>query len=337
MKEIYHFFDQNVIDKMTKIDQKQIQRNIEQTFLKPNIKQALTSFSLLEFAGIQIKDIFNNIFYKGKKLSEYPFKYEELQEIPQNLKKQLKEKVSKEILKEKLIEKKNRESRYLNSRGIIIIDEYIKSYVDDNYFYKNLIHNLYLDRLPEINISNFSQQERDDFNKIHLYPAILRNICDRKRTVGAFRAIKKMDEDICQKIRRQEPKNTNLNENRKKLTKYLDNLKLRSNSDLVDLELIHLSCFGYDGHHCLCYTTDDESIIRQRLDFYLTGVLLIEYWFYEYLPKKRSDWENYRKKYLPSERPDWKCGRIFILNKNTGEKIKIIPVRKIYDKIKKMY
>ena len=128
-----------------------------------------------------------------------------------------------------------------------------------------------------------------------------------------------------------------MNQYRKQLQKELDNLKLSSNSDLVDCELIHLACFGYDGHYCHCYTTDEENTIKKKLDFYLIEVLFLEHWFYEYMPKEIPDWDNYRNKYLPKERPDWKCGRIFILNKDTGEKIKTIPVRKIYDKMKKYF
>ena len=334
--QICQFFDQNVIEKRIKIDPSlQFHKNIESTFLKPNIKQALTPFSLLEFAGVQVKkEIFNIISYKGEKLSKYPCKYEELKGLTSDLKKQIREKVTKDFLKQKLIGKKNRESLYLNNVGEKLINGYIKYYINDN-FYNNLIHNLYLDRLPEINTSNFSKKERDEFNKIHLYPFIMRSICDRNRTCGAFRAIKRMDEGICQEINKQEKENLVLNENRKKMKERLDNLNLKSTGDLVDCELIHLACFGYDGHYCRCYTTDKEDIIRERLVFYCTSILFIERWFYEYLPTKTTDWDNYCKEYLPAKKPEWKCGRIFILNPDTGEKVKTIPIRKIYENTKK--
>ena len=337
VNQVCQFFDQNVIVKMTKIDQhpQQFQENVKQTFLKPNIKQAITPFSLLEFAGIQSKDIFN-IFYKGKKLSEYPFKHDHLKSLTSYLKNQIKEQVTKDFLRQKLLDKKKRESLHLNEVGEKLINGCFQYYINDD-FYNNLIHNLYLDRLSQLNISKFSKEEKDDFNKIHLYPSIMRNICYKERTAGAFRAIKRINEDICQKIKKQETENTHLNQDRKKLKEILDNLKLSSNSDLVDCELIHLACFGYDGHYCRCYTTDGESIIRKRLVFYLTEVIFLENWFYKYLSTNSAEWENYRKKYLPKERPDWKCGRIFILDKDTGEKIKTIPVRKIYEKIKKLY
>ena len=330
-QDMYHFFDQNVIAKMTKIDQasQEFQENVKQTFLKTNINQVITPFSFLEFAGIQSKDIFNKILYKEQKLSEYTFKYDELKSLTSNLKNQIREQVPKDFLRQKLLNKKN-----LNKVGEKLINRYFQYYINDD-FYNHLIHNLYLDRLSQLNTSKFSKEEKDDFNKIHFYPSIMRNICDKKRTLGAFRVIKKMDEDICQKIKNQETENTNLNKNRKKLKEILDNLKLSSNSDLVDCELIHLACFGYDDYHCRCYTTDEESIIRERLNFYITGVFFLENWFYEYLPIKRPDWNSDLNEHLPKERPDWKCGRIFILNKNTGKKIKTILVRKIYDKIKK--
>ena len=336
--QVCQFFDQNITAKMTKIDQasQEFQENVKHTFLKANIKQAITPFSFLEFTGIQSKDLFNKIFFKGKKLSEYTFKYDELKSVTSILKNQIKEQITKDFLRQEILNKKNRETLHLNEVGKKLINSYFQYYINDD-FYNNLIHNLYLDRLSQLNTSNFSKEETDDFNKIHLYPSIMRNICDKTRTLGAFRAIKKMDEDICQKIKNQEIENINLNKDRKKLKEILDKLKLSSNSDLVDCELIHLASFGYDGHYCHCYTTDKESIIRERLAFYFTGVLFLENWFYKYLPTKKPEWNNYVSKYLPKERPDWKCGRIFILDKNTGKKNKTIIVRKIYKKIKEMY
>ena len=250
-----------------------------------------------------------------------------------HLRKQIREKITKDFLKNKLLEKKNREAHYLSEIGTKMINEYSNYYLNDDW-YNNLIYNLYLDRLTQINISEFSQKEKEDFNRRHFYPSIMRNVCDERRTVGGFRAIKKMTDNICQEIKKQDIKETDLNENRKRVYEISRDLELKSNADLVDCELIHLALFGYDGYYYHCYTTDKEDTIKKRLVFYCEGVLFMERWFYEYLPK--IDWKEYCKHYLPNQRPKWKPGKIFILDKDTGEKIAKISVTKIYEKIKNL-
>ena len=56
---IFQFFDQNIMEKISKEKPKylEFQENFKRTLKKPKVKQALTPFSLLEFAGIQSKDI----------------------------------------------------------------------------------------------------------------------------------------------------------------------------------------------------------------------------------------------------------------------------------------
>ena len=322
---VHHFFDQNVLEKISKAKPEYIkfQENFIYTFLAPNIKQVPLPFSLLEFAGIQSKNILK-ILYKGKKLNEYPCKYEELETITLHLRQQIEEKITKDFLKNKLFEKKNREAHYLSEIGIKMINEYSNYYLNDDW-YNNLIYNLHLDRLTQINISKFSQKEKKDFDRYHFYPFIMRNICDEARTVGSLRAIKKMIDNICQEVKKQGIKDADLNKKRKRLYKISQNLELKSNADLVDCELIHLALFGYDNHYYHSYTTDKEDTIKKRLIFYCEGVLFMEQLLKEYY-----------KHYLPNQRPKWKPSKIFILDKDTGEKITKISVTKIYEKIKNL-
>ena len=339
-QETYHFLDQNVMEKMSKLvknlkEEKQekyqaFQSNFEKTLMKPDINQALTPFSLLEFAGIKARDIIKILYNKDIPLNEYPCRYEELKKITKFLMEEIEKKVTKCFLIEKLSEKK-----YLNKVGGALINAYINSIKEDRH-YDNLIRNLYLDRLPQINISKFTAQEKEKFNKHYFYPSIIRNISHKNRTVGSLRAIKKACKSICQDIKKQFPKDMKLNKVRKIMIKELEDskLKLKLYGDLVDCELIHLAFFGYHGDPCHCYTADKKETIKRRLDFYCKGVYFIERWFHEYFSKTIPDWEGYCKKHLLPQRPEWKCGKVFVLDRETGEKIEKISVSKIYNEIK---
>ena len=99
---ICHFFDQNVMEKMSKKNPESLifQNNIKQTFMKSRINQALTPFSFLEFIVVQSKDILK-VSYAGRDLKEYPCKYEELQEIISFLKNHIKTTVTRKFLEDK--------------------------------------------------------------------------------------------------------------------------------------------------------------------------------------------------------------------------------------------
>lgn len=333
---ICQFFDQNVMKKMSKnsFECLTFQENAKKSFMKSQITQALTPFSFLEFAGIQSKDILKFIC-KGKPLDEYSCKYEELKEITSLLKEQIKETVTKDFLKKKLLEKENKESNDLNGLGLEYIDNYYKYFIENDDSYNNLTTNLYLDSLSQINISGFSQKEKEHFNRYTYNPLVLESICNIKRTMGSLKIMKNSLIHTCQEVKKKTPKDAGLNQNRKRVHKILEDLHIKPYSDLVDCELIHLACFGYYNNHCQCYTTDNPDVIKKRLIFYCEGILFIEKWFYEFLPTNRTEWRDYCKRYLPKERSKWRCGRVFILDEKTGEKIKTIPVNKIYKEIKK--
>ena len=333
---ICQFFDQNVMKKMSKnsFECLTFQENATKAFMKSQVTQALTPFSFLEFAGIQSKDILN-LIYKGKPLNEYLCKYEELRDITSFLRKEIKEKMTKDFLKKTLLEEKNKESNHLSELGLDYINSYNKYFIEEDDGYKNLTTNLYLDSLSQINISGFSQEEQNDFNR-HIYnPLVLNSICNIKRTMGGLKIMKNSLIHTCQEVKKQVPEDIVLNQNRRRVHKILEDLHIKPYSDLVDCELIHLACFGYYGNHCQCYTTDNPDIIKKRLVFYCEGILFIEKWFYEFLPTNRPEWRDYCNRYLPKERPKWRCGRVFILDEKTGEKIQTIPVNKIYEEIKK--
>ena len=338
--KICHFFDQNVMEKISRMKPgyKVFQENFNNTLMGGNVNQALPPFSFLEFIGVQAKDILK-VAYKGKLLRDYACGYNELKDIISDLKKQIEEKVTKDLLQKKLLEKKQAKSDILTDVGYKVI-EACDNYLKDESLYQNLLRNLYLDRLPQINTSKFSLEEKTSFNIEHYYPSIMRNICDKTRTLGSFRAIiemikssttskeiEKRMENICQKN-----KNIDYRKNKKAVSKILRELKLKPHADLADCELIHLACFGYNGYYCRCYTADPEELIEKRLNFYCESICVIEGQFYDYLPKTGPYWKKHCEKFIPRQRPDWKCGEVIILDRDTGQKITEIPVKKIYEK-----
>ena len=73
--------------------------------------------------------------------------------------------MTKDFLKKKLLEKKQND---LNKLGIEYIDSYYKYFIESDDGYNNLTTNLYLDSLSQINISGFSQEEHNNFNRYTL-------------------------------------------------------------------------------------------------------------------------------------------------------------------------
>ena len=98
--------------------------------------------------------------------------------------------------------------------------------------------------------------------------------------------------------------------------------KLKAKGDLMDCELVHLAFFGSNKRHCHCYTTDDEKTINERLALYCKSIDYLIDWYFN------SSSNNNRY-----NRPEWRYGKVFILDKETGEKIKTISTIKIYEKL----
>lgn len=76
------FFDQNVMNNMSKSQYESFQGNVNGLIKAggDNIQQKFTPFGLLEFAGLTLKQILK-IQYEGKLSKEYPFKsYEEFKD-----------------------------------------------------------------------------------------------------------------------------------------------------------------------------------------------------------------------------------------------------------------
>lgn len=317
----YVFFDQNIIEKMSKKTYKSFQDNVNRLVRErgKNIHQILTPFSLLEFIGYDPKKILN-VQYKGKSLNEYPFKsFDEFRKETEFLKGYIHQQIPKTFLEEKFKEKRHEESPYLNKEGFY----YLAKYQNIDILYDILVQNLVLDRLSLINISKFSARDKRRFIFL-IVQVVLINIC-QGQIIGSFRMIYKTAQEIIKDsfIKRDSSNNA---------IKYIRTVteKMKSSGDLVDCELVHLAFFGSGSAICHCYTTDQTSIIIDRLKVYCAYIKFF-IWFFFDSPQLYG--EPPYDIALDYNRPQWACGKVLILDKKTGDKITKIPVTKIYEKI----
>ena len=326
----YIFFDQNVMEKMSKKQHKSFQDNAEKLLLERTRKnqQLLTPFSLLEFGWLnRTENKIFNIQYKSGRFNEYPFQsYQELdnENIENYLKKQIQQKVTKLSLEEMLKGKKQRESKYLNDRGNYYIEHYIKK-IDS--MYDELIYNLFLDQLAQINISKFSLIDKWKFINL-CTKCVIHTVCE-KRSMGSLRMVYKLFDELRKlPIPDEEKEKPEFLKTNKEIPKILEGSSLKSQGDFVDCELIHLAFFGWKNNVCHIYTTDSEPTITTRLKLYCRYIKFIIWFAFEY-PKLNG--RPLLSQIANNTYPDWECGKVFILNEKTGEKIKKISVTKIYE------
>ena len=333
----YIFFDQNVIERLSKKQHESFQNNVNR-FLEiyEDPQQLLTPFSLLEFSGYNLKEVLN-IQYEGRRLPEYPFQsYNEFDNnnLIEYIKKQTCKTITKPNLREKLEKKLSRESEYLNEKGVLFINDYIEKI---DLMYEDLINNLFWDQLSQINTSRFSPEDKVKY--IMLCTCfVLSSIC-KKTLIGSLRTVYKLYDELRKKpITEQIKRNPKLYETQKEIPNILENRSLKSKGDLVDCELPHLAFFGFNSRqkHDIChiYTTDSESTITNRMKLYCALVKNVISFIFD--SKHYSDYIKHNDKCLWNDiennrRPEWKFGKVFILNQETGEKIKEISVTKTYE------
>ena len=331
----YIFFDQNVMNKMSQKSKKyEIFQNNVNSLVRTNskkIEQMFTPFSLLEFIGLKKTEIFD-IEYEDKKLNEYRFSsFEVLNDIvfrEDTIRDRIKRKNSKSDLKERLNKKEREEINYLNDRGL----RYIKHYKNNiNILYKPLIENLFFDRVSQINISQFSSKDREQFitSCINL---ILSIIC-RNEPMGGLRLVCKVAQEIRkepeykQSIKRE--KDPDMINTVKRMNRVCE--KLKSYGDLVDCELVNFAFFGSKNSPCHCYTTDNGNDVMDRLKFYCYYIdFFIRLFCDPNLKLEGKPPQHFVENFTP---PQWRCGKVFILDQESGEKITKIPVSKIYSQI----
>ena len=320
----YIFLDQNVMNKMVKKDKgyQSFQDNVDKLFKEKIYKrQLLTPFSLLEFSGCKRKDI-SEIKYQGKKFTDFSFSsYKDFnnESIAKHLKEQISKKVTKDFLKEQLKNKRDKEAVYLNEEGFRFIESYTEKI---DLFHEDLIDYLFLEQLSQINTSNFPKEDRHEY--IGLCSKFVLDFACRKHSFGSFRTVLKLYREW-KKIKDK----SEFFKEQKYVSEILERSDLKLKGDRVDCEIIHLAFFGWENKPCHIYTTDDKDTIKDRLRLYHILVKVIIRYYFEYsapeINKTLTQTKNKKK------RPEWKPGKIFILKKETGEKITKIPVTKIYE------
>lgn len=232
-------YDQNVASKLSQKENQSFRENIENHFLDTKEKYFLTPFSLLEYAGVEKKRIFN-IRYKGKKWEEYLFKsYEEFcnEDIIQYIEHYFNEKIPKYCLKIKL--KNKRKSPYLSEFGKCLTDYYINNL--DKLFYNRI--NLYFrfDRWAVINISECSRQDKWRFIRFWTTLFMFQS-CDNQ--FGSFRIVHRLCDELTKEPVSEKLKtNTEFMNVIKELRKLIPKCRLKSYGDLLDCEIIYHAFF----------------------------------------------------------------------------------------------
>ena len=314
----YIYLDQNIRSKMSKKKFENFQNNVNP--LIGRTIQRLTAFGLLEFAGLKKTELFD-IPCKGQKLYEYQFQnYQEVLEYQHILKKQICEKITKNFLIETLEKKRKNDASYLTEKGFNYIDKYIEGIQGSETnpsMYEGLIDNLYLDRLSQINISKLCPEDKKQVIGLFLNTVV--GIVSQKRNLGSFRLICKIFKERKGNIV-EGKQGQNIE---KQIIKICEKLKVKG--DLMDCELIHLAFFGTNKKYCHCYTTDNEETINERLMLYCKS---IDYFIDWYFNSSHIHLNN-----NVYNRPKWRYGKVFILDKHTGEKLKKISATKIHEKL----
>ncbi len=336
----YVFFDQNVMERVykNKPQYTTFQKNVKSLVTdKGKATQRLTPFGLLEFVGLKKTELFD-IEHKGHKLAEYPFKsYQEVEDFIPCLQQKIQNKIRREFLINKLQEKKQKDLPYLNDRGLALIDEYIASlnkspdpFSRDKHIYHSVIQNLFLDRISQVNISRLSHKYKQGIVTGFIESVI--GIINQQKIMGGLRLVCRIHQEM-----RKDPEQkqwVNNNSQSDNILKKGDAIceKLKPQGDLVDCELVHLAFFGLNDKHFHCYTTDNVDDIKERLDMYCFHIdFYIKLFFDDSVELPGRPPPKIVRQY---KRPEWRCGKVFILNKETGKKITKISAKKIYERIR---
>lgn len=329
----YIFFDSNVMGPAIHKNHVLFQKNLSQLIPDKGSQQLLTPFSLYEFCGYNLEDF--NIQYKDKNLNKCLFRtFEEFDNdnLIEHIKNQICEQITKADLKDKLEKKK---SFNYTEEGIRIIEGCIEKI---DLMYDDLIQNLLFDRLSsQINIPKKEEFTKARSKFIELCTVLVMSWICQKRIFGSFRMVNKLYSELGE-LPITEKENHKFLETNKKIPEIVEGLNLESERELVDCELIHLAFFGWKHAVCHIYTCEREKIIKERLEKYCVFVnAIISFIFndkiyYDYIANNDKLLFNDIRN---NKRPEWKCGKIFILNQYTGEKVTEISAAKIYERVNK--
>ena len=326
-KEIV-FFDQNVTSKFIKKKHQEFSINLSKIIGGgKTFKQVLTPFSVLEFLGINLKKDLR-ILYENKPIEEYQItSFDEFEnKILPFVKKEISRKLSKEVLKEKFKNKKNLEKKYNTDEGMRFLECCERKAIEKE-SHKEMINSLVIDRVSCLHISKNSEKDLRLFIKFFLKNIII--IFSNSNQYCTFRVLNK-----CGKLSQRAIKSKEKNEKDKFLKRFMKSISTKDKlyGDLLDLEMIHVACFGKrigeDFIKVNCYTLDKKEDVEKRLESYILTWRIVFPNSYldevnEFLKEQKIE-EFYKR--IPNPNPS----EIIILEKESGKEKDRICVKNFF-------
>ena len=236
------FLDQNILEKVSKYQDKFLK--IEQ-FIRGN-DIFVTPFSLIEFSGTNIK---KDLFLTKKEFSiRDNMTFNELTSEARHFYEADLREDFLEIISEKLQEQKPYK---INGNFFRIYEGYAKNLLENK---KEIVRRgIILDRMSALDYDRLKK-----YSKIaigwSLVRYALKHLNHNTDTENMFRLIDKAAECIP-------------NESKSFRTKR-DKASVKTNSDLGDVDLIHYACFGFKNKPVTFLTTDNRSIVINRILLY---------------------------------------------------------------------
>ena len=262
------YLDQNISDRISKYEDKyEIIRNIiYPKGMSLERKLAITPFSLIEFSGATILDLFQGEF----PLSQNP-NYEIL--IPEAFdfyKKHIKSDFEKYLLK-----KLDEQHSYKKSQmGRYLINEY-KSYIKyKREFKEEFIKTISIDRVSDLDFSQIKDKEK----YLILMSSVIQNLKSDpninmvRLLFKSFECSLELVSDELKELEKLGLKSTELYKQKKK--SYAKNkieyeqIKFDNRKEIVDTEIIHLACFGHNSIPLKIITAENQSTILSRVYLY---------------------------------------------------------------------
>lgn len=287
MNTVTYHLDQNVRGHLYK-------GHIDNSFLNEYEKEAILPFSLLEYAGIRIKDIFQTID-EPQEISNFRNKpdYLSLLNIKHSFDNQIRNKLSINDIKSKLNQRC--EQKYAE----LFRTECLRILPD---IYKSLI-------IPQLSWDRFNQMKWSDGISTNQLKAIHKEIAKLiiKQPILYTLRFANYTQEIPSDLEKE-------NESIRIYLDIMNKVKIKPNVDIGDCEFIHTAINGQLSPDCQqrrkadCYTMDPEKEIKRRLILCL--------FFYEILEKQFPDYQLDRQYF----------SKIYVLD-NKGREKEIIDVK----------
>ena len=325
--EIIHFFDQNISSKLSTNNCRYdpFTKTVLSKFHNENQQQFQTPSSIIEFCGINSQGILD-IKYKGDFLRDHKFSEEELTEIFETnyIETELKKKLPLEMLLSKLKEKQ-KNIEYYSIFGKKNIKAIIEMLEGADGMYADIIQHLYFDRMSQLNLSSLSNKWKRTYVRDFNYQ-ILNSV---NLNFSGFRLTIKAIEIIKDYLKKNPYDKSDFVSQFTRIFKiihpYFNQICINYNKDLVDCDIIVNAAFGFDNKIVHSYTTDSRDLIFNRLYVYFS--------YLHFLSLNPWTSNSGIGKSIPKiDFPTQRFGKIFILNKLTGDILHTISANDVFKK-----